>query len=107
MGVPIEFYSIIVPKKVLIEKYPGGVEQHKSNCPNTSYLDDEYLTRVGFMDYSAVANYCDNLIVKGLQWDDVNRRSDDFVVIQNPFGMSWRVEWVTINEENQAVYTPV
>ena len=104
MAVLIEFFSVVVPKTVLLSKYPGGIEQYKEDSPYNSYLEDEHLTRVGFMADYELAEYCEGLITKGFHFDEANNSSTEFVVIQNMFGLRWNVSWVELREDGCAYF---
>lgn len=104
MAVPIEFFSVVVPKSIIKEKYKGGLEQYKADCPNQSFLEDEYLTRVGFMSPHPLDKFCENLINNGLHFDEANFYSTDFVVAQRLFGKKWKSEWLSIDNDEFATY---
>ena len=104
MAVPIEFFSVVVPKQVIQQKYDGGLKQYEADCPNKSFLSDQYLTRVGFMDDVALHNYCENLIRKGLHFDDSTTSSKDFVVVQLLQGKQWSADWLEVADTGYAVY---
>ena len=102
MAVPIEFFSVVVPKQVIQQKYKGGLVQYKADIPNASYVDDEYLTRVGFMDSKSLDEYCERLITNGLHFDELQQCSTDFVVVQSLIGKRWKVDWLIIDDEDWA-----
>src|SRR5687767_5585754 len=49
MAVFVECISIIIPVRVLEERYPGGVKAYELSCPNQTFCRDKHLTRIGFM----------------------------------------------------------
>lgn len=104
MPVPIQFFSVVVPKKVIQQKYSGGLEQYKNDVPNASYLEDEHLTRVGFMDPETLDYFCNKLIVNGLHFDEDKFYSTDFVVAQYLSGKRWSADWLFINDLGWGVY---
>lgn len=104
MAVPIEFFSVVVPKQVIQQKYKGGLAQYKADVPNASYMEDEHLTRVGFMHPTHLDAFCENLIGKGLHFDEVKHFSTDFVVIQSLIGKRWKADWIILDLEDMAVY---
>ena len=63
MAIPVEFFSVFSPKATINNKYPGGIEQYKADCPNASYLEDEYLCRIGFMSDIGLHKFCTSLIL--------------------------------------------
>lgn len=102
MAVPIEFFSVVIPKQVIQQKYKGGLVQYKTDVPNASYVDDEHLTRVGFMDSKSLDEYCKRLIANGLHYDEVQQYSTDFVVVQSLIGKRWKADWLIIDDEDWA-----
>jgi len=104
MAIPIGFYSVIVPKKVLENKYKGGLIQYKTDCPNSSYIEDEYLTRVGFLSRQALSRFCENIVANGLHFDEENIISEDYVVVQNLFGRNWAADWIGFNDDGSVYY---
>ena len=104
MSVLIEFFSVVVPWEVKKRKYKGGLEQYNEDCPNMSYKSDGELTRVAFMDDVSLHHYCENLIKKGLQYNDVNNSSKDFVVVQLLQGNQWPADWLEIDDVGRATY---
>jgi hypothetical protein len=105
MSVPIEFFSVVVPKLVLEEKYVDGLQGYKADCPNNSFLADTHITRVGFMSDTELHEYCEGLIRKGLHFNDVVNSSTDFVVVQNLIGFQWAVDWLEKDDEGFVSYT--
>ena len=103
MSLPIEFYSVIVPKKVLIRSYQGGIDQYKEDCPNYSYREDEHITRVGFMSDGELKEWIGVINRNGLNFDFVSYSSKDFVVITNLQGLAWNAPWCEFRD-GYAVY---
>jgi len=103
MAVPVEHFSIIIPKTVLETKYQGGLKQYINNVPNASYIEDDYLTRVAFISNVAANNYCDKLISNGLHFDKNTNSSDDFVVVQMLLGESWNTNWMQQTDDGHYV----
>lgn len=93
MGLPVEFFSLFIPRSVIEEKYPGGLKQYEADCPNGTFLVDEFLTRVAFMSPIEVDNYMTVLVAKGLEFDEEEPEAGDMVVITNFFGFHWKVPW--------------
>jgi hypothetical protein len=104
MAVPIQFFSVIVPKSVIQQKYQGGLQQYKDDCPNQSYTDDAHLTRVGFMDADSLSKFCESLISAGLHWDKKTETSKDFTVVQNLQGANWKTDWLKITSNGESAY---
>ncbi|MCO6499227.1 MAG: hypothetical protein J5I47_02490 [Vicingus serpentipes] len=100
MAVSIEFFSVVVPKQVIQQKYAGGLEQYKADVTNASYVDDEYLTRVAFMHPAPLDAFCETLIAKGLHFDEAKHFSTDFVVVQSLIGKRWITDWLILDQNN-------
>lgn len=97
MNIVVEFFSVIVPVKIVELKYPGGLVSYKADCPNHSFRSSKYLTRVGFMDSNLLDHFVHGLIDLGFEYDEVNHCSKDFVIAQRLYGVSWGVDWAHYN----------
>ena len=64
MAVQITFFSMIIKKTTLDEKYSGGVAQYREDCPNQTYHDDDYLTCVAYMSGEDLFDYIDTVTHK-------------------------------------------
>lgn len=64
MAVQITFFSMIIKKTTLDEKYPGGVAQYSEDCPNKTYHEDDYLTCVAYMSGEDLFDYIDEVTDK-------------------------------------------
>lgn len=64
MAVQITFFSMIIKKTTLDEKYPGGVVQYREDCPNQTYHEDDYLTCVAYMSGDDLFDYIDEVTDK-------------------------------------------
>ena len=64
MAVQITFFSMIIKKTTLAEKYPGGVAQYREDCPNKTYHEDDYLTCMAYMSEQDIYEYRDEVIDK-------------------------------------------
>ena len=67
MSVLAEALSVLVPVKVLRDRYPGGVSAYESAAPNRQYCADDSLTRMGFMSPSDVGHWINLLTHSGLE----------------------------------------
>ena len=92
MGVLVEAISVIVPVRVLEEKYPGGVQGYARNCPNGTYCSDGSLTRVGFMVPADVEAFLEHLAGFGLVSFD-GARCIDMAVVDQRQGPTARCDW--------------
>ena len=98
MSVEIEFINLIVPKIILEEKYIGGVDKFKIDCPNKSLKEDESLVRVGFTNYNDLYNFLDFVTTNGLEY--IENSTTDFVIISVLSGASWEVNWIDYDESS-------
>ncbi len=55
---------MIIKKIVLDDKYPGGVDQYRTDCPNKTYHEDEHLTCVAYMSGEDLFDYIDEVTDK-------------------------------------------
>lgn len=93
MSIEIEFINLIIPKVILEKKYVGGIGKFKIDCPNKSFREDEYLVRVGFMNYNDLYDFLDVVVTcSGLVYNEV--ATTDFVIINVLSGLSWDVDWI-------------
>lgn len=92
MSIEIEFINLIIPKEIIIEKYVGGLNKFKSDCPNKSLREDESLIRVGFMNNNDLYKFLDLVTSYGLEYKE--GFTTDFVIINVLSGLSWEVDWV-------------
>ena len=60
MAVEIEFVSVIVLKSWSSANYPGGLDAYAGDSP-TQYLEDEHISRVGFMSTREAEDFYDSL----------------------------------------------
>jgi hypothetical protein len=95
VSIDIEFINLIIPKEILEEKYDGGVNKFKTDCPNKSFREDDSLVRVGFMNNNDLYNFLDLVTTNGLEYKDES--TTDFVIINTLSGLSWEVNWVEHN----------
>jgi len=95
MSVLVEAINVIVRKETLERKYPGGLEAHEGNCPNKSFCADDYLTRVGFMHPTDVAEFIDRLVSLGFVFHDGEKFADVAVVDQR-VGLTAPCHWLEV-----------
>jgi len=67
VAIELECASVIVPIRALEERYAGGLAAYRDDCPNNSYLQDDHLTRVGFMSTHEAGKYLEKVAAKGLR----------------------------------------
>ncbi|MEX2109073.1 MAG: hypothetical protein WD802_00520 [Gemmatimonadaceae bacterium] len=83
MSVLVEAYSVIVSCSLLSEKYAGGVQQYKADCPNKTFCTDDIITRVGFISDEATEAWVKHLSVNGLVYLRGDYCVDVAVIVQD------------------------
>lgn len=101
-----EFYTIVIPKKVLTEKYPHGIVGFATDIVNGSYSDDNELASAMFLRLEPTLNFIDFIQEKGIHFDIEEPYSKDFALISH-LGPWWPSTWLQSNfsrcwlEENE------
>ncbi len=85
--------NVVVKKQTIAEKYPGGLTQYREDCPTETYLEDEHLTRIAFMNHRDVDVLLDRLQGLGLTIAD-EEQSGEVVVVNMFFGMETECDWL-------------
>ena len=80
MPILIEAISVVVKKRAIEERFPGGVPGFVSQVPNQTYCDDGNLVRVGFMSPPDVQDFVGHLEACGLVYLN-NGCPEDIVVV--------------------------
>ncbi|MFD1629996.1 hypothetical protein [Pseudopedobacter beijingensis] len=91
-----EFYQFIVSKKVLEQKYPGGLEYFKKDIPNGTYVEDGHLASARFLKLEDINEFVDLVARKGLHFHRQEFYSNDFSVF-TAVGPWWPCEWLSFN----------
>jgi hypothetical protein len=101
MSLDIHFWNIIVPKKTLESKYPGGSKQFKLNCPNKMFQEDEFLASYSFVNVHDVEFHVNKLTQMGLAYDEKSDSSEEFVVLamEANGGLWWKVDWIDYDSD--------
>ena len=101
MCLEIRFWNIIVLKKMLEKKYPGGIEQFKHDYPDKPYQEDEYLISFSFMKAFDIDFYIDSFAKKGLDYNKQKGISNDFVVLAFEIngGLWWETDWLNYDSD--------
>src|SRR5215471_15269907 len=102
MAVVIEGFSVVVRNSTLADKYPGGVEGYRRDCPNATFCADEYLSRVGFMVWSDARVFLDRLAEKGLTPSRKNA-AEDAALVSAADGLLRPCSWLELGWWGQAV----
>jgi hypothetical protein len=95
MAVYLHIYNLIVPKKVIADKYLGGVEKFREDFRiGTSKInqEDDELFCLGQMNSDQLS--IDNLVENGLHFDSVAQTSRDFCILARYGGFLCPVDWL-------------
>lgn len=93
MPVLIEAISVVVIKRAIEERFPGGVPGFVSQVPNQTYCDDGNLVRVGFMGPPDVQDFIGHLEACGLVY--LNKGCpEDFAVVDQLRGPMVPYNWL-------------
>jgi hypothetical protein len=94
MPVFIHLSNLIIPKSIIANKYPGGIETFLKTFEisgvNRHQEDDELFSLA-----SMNSDEFDLLI--GLDFDRTNQTSSDFVIVNRYGGPAWKVRWLGYN----------
>jgi hypothetical protein len=95
----VEGISVIIKRKVIEEKFPGGWEVFVEDVPNKTLCADDEIARVGFMTPADVEGYVNHLSAFGFQYlaeDGVM----DLVVVDQLHGFAAKCDWCEIGHAN-------
>jgi len=95
MSVLVEVISVIIRNVTLEEKYPGGVEGYRRDCPNATFYTDGAITRVGFMSREDVQQHIEPLKSLGLVFHR-DGQAIDIAVVDMVTGPTTSCEWLRI-----------
>ena len=98
MPVYLDIFNLIVDKNAVIEKYAGGINQfridHDIPLSKINQEDDE-LFSLGQMNDDQFD--IDHLVSRGLSFDVINQKSDDFTIVYRYGANFWDVNWLEHN----------
>lgn len=94
MAIEMQCISVVVPKSAILASYPGGLARYEADCPNRTFLQDNHLTRVGFMDPGDVGVFVKQLEQRGLRFLDSKDTAIDIVVIDMIGGPTVPCDWI-------------
>ena len=95
MSVLIEAISVVIKKRAIEERFPGGSDGFAANVPNQTYCDDGNLVRVGFMAPQDVEDFVGHLEACGLVYIQ-NGCPEDIVVIDQIRGPMVECDWARL-----------
>jgi len=93
MAVLVEGISVIVRRKSIEDKYPGGWKRFVENVPNASLCADDEIARVGFMNPQDVQGFVQHLKKNNLIFID-NEKAIDIAVAEQLGGLTVPCNWL-------------
>lgn len=93
MAVLIEAISVVVRLETIADKYPGGVEQYVSDCPNNTLCMDKDITSVRFMTSGDANNFINGLVRDGLRCV-TDGEYDEIAVVDQFDGFCMPCDWL-------------
>ena len=99
MAVYLDVFNLIINKILVIEKYSGGIEQFRIDYDiplSKINKEDDELFCLGQMNADQFD--IDSLTSKGLSFDSVKQKSDDFVILYLYAGLYWGKEQIKQNK---------
>jgi hypothetical protein len=88
--------NLIVKKEAIESRYSGGLEQFRTDHMDyNNFWEDEELFSIIAMNVDDIE--VDNLISKGLHFDEKAQFSTDFALINRPNHYLWPTDWLVDN----------
>lgn len=97
MSILIEGYGVIVRRTDIEQKYSGGWEAYRDNCPNQTFCFHKNLTRVLFMAEEDVKQYLLLLADSGLT-PQKDGKAYDVAVVDWVKGFQFPCDWLCIGK---------
>ncbi len=94
MSVLCEAISVIVPVDLLGRKYPGGAQAYAADCPDTTYCQDDKVTRVGFMHPDDTMAYINRLVRQATLTPQDGHQFVDLAVVDQFRGLTMPCPWL-------------
>jgi hypothetical protein len=95
MPVLVETLSVIVRIQTLEEKYPGGLDAYRANCPNGTFCSDNHLARIGFTTPYDVGQFMNPLMRLGLRFVEEGK-SQEIVVVDQEDSPTMPCDWLKV-----------
>jgi len=92
MAVLVEGISVIIRRKIIEEKFPGGWDAFVEDVPNQTLCADDELARIGFMSPADVRAYVKHLEGHGFKYLS-QERAVDLVVADQLQGPVTQCDW--------------
>lgn len=98
MAVLIEAISVVVRKKTITEKYPGGLAQYIEDCPNKTLCTDDEITSVRFMTGRDADVFIKNLKRHGFRLTTEHYEYDEIAVVDQSTGFYAPCDWLDFTD---------
>jgi eukaryotic-like serine/threonine-protein kinase len=102
MSVLAEAISIVIQKRTLDSKYPGGASAYREQRPNATYCEDAYLTRVGFMRPQDVQFFVGQLQLHGIAFGS-EAGTRDMCVVDQHRGATLPCPWIEFEKQEDGI----
>src|SRR5262245_47128156 len=102
MSVILEGISVVVRRSTIGEKYEGGLEKYRVDCPNNTFCADEHVARVGFMTPANVGVFIQRLEQAGLVFNE-NGQAIEIAVVDQITGPTLPCDWLIYQRTEQGV----
>ena len=93
MSVLIEAISVIIQRRAIEDRYPGGLSGFLEAQPNAMVCYDDHLVRIGFMDPRDVRDYISQLEARGLVFDP-DGGGGDLCFVDQLQGLTGDCDWL-------------
>lgn len=96
MAVLVEAFSVIVRRRAIVDRYPGGWPAFLRAIPNATLCDDDHLVRVGFMTPTDVEAFVGMLEAGGLIFCR-DGETEDIAVVDQLRGPTLPAPWLEVH----------
>lgn len=97
MPVLVEALSVIVRNRTIEEKYAGGMDAYRADCPNGSFCSDEYLSCVLFTTPFDVGQFVQLLVKRGFRFVEEGQ-AEEIVVVDQQDGPTAPCRWLKVGD---------
>jgi tetratricopeptide (TPR) repeat protein len=103
MSVLIEGVSVVVKKATIDQKYYGGLNHYRRDCPNQTFCADEHLTRVGFQSPDDALRFAKQLEIRGFVFVKKGRLVE-IALVDALQGFIKKCEWLNFSRMRAHVF---
>lgn len=97
MAVLIEGVSVVVRMARIVDRYPGGWQAFRDDCPNGTLCSDASLARVGFMSTGEADEFIGQLTAMGLVHLD-GAVPVDIAIVDQMVGPAVPCDWIEVGK---------